>query len=70
MNAQLRLASVRDFLERLDLHFPEGIPLEYSAAIREELAPLVLDAQLELLEQELGAEFDRDLLDVAFARMH
>jgi hypothetical protein len=70
VNAQLRLACVRRFLERLDKRFPEGIPLEYSAAIREELAPLVLDAQLELLEQELGAEFDRDLLDLAFVRMH
>jgi hypothetical protein len=52
-SAATRLRHVREFLAALDGHFPQGIPLEYSAAIREELAPLVAAAQLEVLDDEL-----------------
>jgi hypothetical protein len=54
LTAQLRLLHVREFLAAVDRHFPEGIPLEYSAAIRHELEPIVVAAQLELLETELA----------------
>jgi len=56
MTALDRLTAIRVFLERLNRRFPEGIPLEYAAAIRAELAPLVEDAQLEIIEGELRAE--------------
>jgi hypothetical protein len=52
-SAATRLRHVREFLAALDRHFPQGIPLEYSAAIREELAPLVAAAQIEVLDDEL-----------------
>jgi hypothetical protein len=54
LTAQLRLLHVREFLAAVDRHFPDGIPLEYSAAIRHELEPIVVAAQLELLETELA----------------
>ena len=63
MNAAIRLRHVREFLERLDRRFPEGIPLEYSAAIRAELAPLISAAQLEQLEYELEEIADAALVD-------
>jgi hypothetical protein len=53
VSAQLRLLHVREFLARLDTRFPEGIPPEYSIAIRAELAPLVEAAQFEVLDDEL-----------------
>jgi len=53
-SAQLRLQHVREFLAAVDRHFPDGIPIEYSAAIRHELEPLVVGAQLELLEMDLA----------------
>jgi hypothetical protein len=61
-SAATRLRHVRQFLAALDRRFPQGIPLEYSAAIREELAPLVADAQLELLEDQLGEILESDLV--------
>ena len=63
-SAQLRLQHVREFLAAVDRHFPEGIPLEYSAAIRHELEPLVVAAQLELLDNELEELAIADALDV------
>jgi hypothetical protein len=55
--AQQRLLHVREFLIALNDHFPEGIPLDYSAAIRCELAPL-----------EEAALRERDANDVAIAQ--
>jgi hypothetical protein len=47
-SAIARLRHVREFLVALDQHFPAGIPLEYSAAIREELDPLERAAAFEI----------------------
>jgi hypothetical protein len=38
--AILRLKHVRDFLQRLDVLLPDGLPLYYADVIAEELAPL------------------------------
>lgn len=37
LDAAARLAHVREFLERVDRHFPEGVPLRITYAIRDEL---------------------------------
>jgi hypothetical protein len=48
-DAALRLLHVRDFLEQVDQHFPWGVPLEITHAIREELDRLeaAADAAIE-----------------------
>jgi hypothetical protein len=37
VDAAARLAHVREFLERVDRHFPEGVPLAITYAVRDEL---------------------------------
>jgi hypothetical protein len=49
-SALARLRHVRAFLAAVDQHFPEGIPLAYSAAIRAELEPLERAAAFEVTD--------------------
>jgi hypothetical protein len=72
VNAPVRLRIIREFLDGLDQRFPEGIPLQYSAAIRHELEPIVHAAIIEtaieqgraiVLEQYLKAEYDEGKID-------
>jgi hypothetical protein len=57
--APVRLRIIREFLAGLDRRFPAGIPLEYSAAIRHELEPLVHAAIDETAEAEHALPLER-----------
>jgi hypothetical protein len=64
VDARSRLRCVRDFLEALDQRFPEGIALEISAAVREELEPLERAAAEHLtLEEYFQAEYADGKID-------
>jgi hypothetical protein len=68
--ARTRLQHVKQFLEALDRRFPEGISLDISAAIREELDPLERAASSSMtLEEYFTSEFVDGKID-HWARAH